>query len=338
MSPLVGSGMAIRIHGLGGPEVLRWERIPVPDPGPGEVLVRHEAIGLNFADTYRRTGFSPLPSLPAVIGVEAAGVIEAVGPKAAGKPSDVNCPNFQPGERVAYSYVLGAYCERRAIPADRLIRIPDAIDFETAAAAMLKGTTAWHLCRHTYRLKPGEPVLVHAAAGGMGMILSQWCKALGARVIGTVGSSEKARVAREHGSDHVILYEEEDFVERVHEITGGEGVPVVFDGVGATTFDGSLECLSRFGTMIALGNASGPVPPFNLLRLSAESLTVTRPSVMPHVRSREFLVAAAGQLFGHIEAGRIRVTIGQRFPLAEAVRAHRALESRRTWGCTVLLP
>lgn len=330
--------MAIRIHEPGGPEVLRWERIPVPDPGPGEVLVRHEAIGLNFADTYRRTGFRPVPSMPAVIGVEAAGIVEAVGPREAGTPSDINCPNFQPGERVAYGHVLGAYCERRVILADRLIRIPDAIDFETAAAAMLKGTTAWHLCRRACRLRAGEPVLVHAAAGGMGTILAQWCKALGATVIGTAGSSEKARVAREHGSDHVILYEEEDFVERVHEITGGEGVPVVFDGVGAATFDGSLECLSRFGMMIALGNASGAVPPFNLLRLSAKCLTVARPFVIPQVQRRENLVEAAGELFGHVEAGRIRITIGQRFPVAEAARAHRALESRRTWGCTVLLP
>lgn len=331
--------MAIRIHALGGPEVFRWERIPVPDPGPGEVLVRHEAIGLNFGDTYRRSGFRPVPALPAVIGVEAAGVVEAVGPRVAGAPSDLDCPNFQPGERVAYGHVLGAYCERRVVPADRLVHIPDAIDFETAAAVMLKGMAAWCLCRRLYPLRAGEPVLVHAAAGGMGMILSQWCRAQGATVIGTAGGSEKARAAREHGVDHIILYEEEDFVKRVHEITGGEGVPVVFDGVGAATFEGSLECLSRFGMMIALGNASGAVPPFNLLRLSTKCLTVARPAFMPQVlHRREDLVEAAGELIGHVEAGRIRVTIGQRFPLAEAARAHRALESRRTWGCTVLLP
>jgi NADPH2:quinone reductase len=329
--------MAIRIHGLGGPEVLRWERIPVPDPGPGEVLIRHEAIGLNFADIYRRNGFRPSPSMPAVIGVEAAGVVEVVGPGAEGTPSGVDSPDFQPGDRVAYVHALGAYCERRVIRADRLVRIPDSIHFETAAAAMLKGATAWYLCR-TCRPRAGEPVLVHAAAGGMGTVLSQWCRALGVPVIGTAGSVEKARVARQHGSDHVILYEEADFVERVHEITGGEGVQAVFDGVGASTFDDSLECLSCCGMMIALGNASGAVPPFDLLRLTAKSLTLARPSVVPHVQRRENLVEAAGELFGHVEAGRIRVPIGQRFPLAEAARAHRALESRRTWGCTVLLP
>ena len=337
----MGSGqtaMAIRIHRPGGPKVLRWERVPVPRPRPGEVLVRHEAIGLNYADTYRRSGFYPVSSLPAIIGVEAAGVVEAVGPGAAGAASGVDRPGFRPGERVAYGYVPGAYCERRVVPADRLVRIPGVIDSETAAAAMLKGTASWHLCRRICRPRVDEPVLVHAAAGGMGTILAQWCKALGATVIGTAGSSEKGRVAREHGCDHVILYEEEDFVERVREITGGEGVPVVFDGVGAATFDGSLKCLSRFGMMIVLGNASGAVPPFDLLRLSAGCLTVARPSIMPQVERREDLKEAAGELFRHVETGRIRVTIGQRFPLAEAAEAHRALAARRTRACTVLLP
>ena len=323
---------AIRIHELGGPEVLRWEEVALPDPGPGEVLVRHEAVGLNFIDTYHRSGLYPVPSLPTAIGMEAAGVVEAAGPPGGAGPS------FQPGDRVAYGFGLGGYCERRVMSTDQLVPVPDGVDSETAAAAMLKGMTSWYLCRRTYRLSAGETVLVHAAAGGVGTILGQWCKALGATVIGTVGSAEKGRVAREHGCDHVIFYKDEDFVKCVHDITGGEGVPVVFDGVGKATFDGSLECLARFGTMITFGNASGAVPPFNLLRLSAKGLTVARPSLHPYIERREDLEEAAGELFGHIEAGRIRLTIGQRFPLADAADAHRALESRSTQGCTVLVP
>ena len=235
--------MAIRAHRLGGPEVLRREEIEVPDPGPGEVLVRQKAVGLNYADTYHRRGLYPLPSIPAVrrpavVGVEAAGVVEAVGPRARDAKSADRSRVFRPGDRVAYCDVRGAYCVRRVVPANRLVRIPDGVDFEHAAAVMLKGVTAWYLCRRTYRLRADETVLVHAAAGGVGTILTQWCKALGATVIGTAGSVEKGRVAREHGCDHIVLYEEEDFVARVREITGGEGVPVVFDGVGAATFDG----------------------------------------------------------------------------------------------------
>ena len=324
--------MAIRIHALGGPEVLRWEEVAVPDPGPGEVLIRHDAVGLNFIDTYHRSGLYPVPSLPTAIGMEGAGVVEEVGPPGGAGPS------FEPGDRVAYGFGLGGYCERRVMPADQLVPIPDGVDSETAAAAMLKGMTSWYLCRRTYRLSEGETVLVHAAAGGVGTILSQWCKALGATVIGTAGSAEKGELAREHGCDHVILYKEEDFVERVHEITGGEGVPVVFDGVGKATFFASMDCLSRFGMMITFGNASGAVPPLNLLRLSAKGLSVARPSLKPYIERREDLEEAAGELLGHIQAGRIRLTVGQRFPLAEAAEAHRALESRRTLGCTVLLP
>ena len=324
--------MAIRIHGLGGPEMLRWEEVAIPDPGLGEVLVRHEAVGLNFIDTCHRSGLYPVPSLPTAIGMEGAGVVEEAGPPGGAGPT------FQPGDRVAYGFGLGAYCERRVMPVGQLVPIPDGVDSETAAAAMLKGMTSWYLCRRTYRLSEGETVLVHAAAGGVGTILSQWCKALGATVIGTAGSAEKGEVAREHGCDHVILYKEEDFVERVHEITGGEGVPVVFDGVGKATFDGSMECLGRFGMMITFGNASGAVPPLNLLRLSAKGLSVARPSLKPYIERREDLEEAAGELLGHIQAGRIRLTVGQRFPLAEAAEAHRALESRRTQGCTVLLP
>lgn len=324
--------MAVRVHELGGPEVLRWEEVALPDPGPGEVLVRHQAIGLNFIDTYHRSGLYPVPSLPTAIGMEGAGVVEAVG------PSGGSGPAFKPGDRVAYGFGLGSYSERRVMPTDQLVPIPDGVDSETAAAAMLKGMTSWYLCRRTYRLGAGETVLVHAAAGGVGTILCQWCKALGATVIGTVGSAEKAQVAREHGCDHVILYKEEDFVERVAEMTDGEGVPVVFDGVGKATFDGSMECLSRFGMMITFGNASGAVPPLNLLRLSAKGITVARPSLKPYIDRRPDLEEAAGELLGHIEAGRIRITVGQRFPLAEAAEAHRALESRQTQGCTILVP
>ena len=324
--------MANRIHELGGPEMLRWEQVPLPEPGPGEVLVRHEAVGLNFIDTYHRSGLYPVPSLPTVLGMEAAGVVEEAGPSAGDGPS------FQPGDRVAYGSVLGGYAERRVVPADQLVAMPNGVGYETAAAAMLKGMTSWYLCRRTYRVSAGETVLIHAAAGGVGTILGQWCKALGATVIGTAGNAEKGRVARAHGCDHVILYKEEDFVGRVREITGGEGVPVVFDGVGKATFEGSMECLARFGKMITFGNASGPVPPLNLLRLSAKGISVARPSLKPYIERREDLEEAAGELLGHIQAGRIRLSIGQRFPLSAAAEAHRALESRNTRGCTILVP
>ena len=261
-----------------------------------------------------------------------------MGPKDKDAASDDQGPDFQIGDRVGYSTVLGAYCKRRVIQSNRLFQIPGGLDFEYAAAAMLAGMTAWYLCRRTYPVKTGEPVLVHAAAGGVGSILSQWCKALNATVIGTVGSEEKASLARENGCDHVILYDEEDFVKRVDEITGGDGVPVVFDGVGATTFDDSLRCLCTFGTMIAFGNTSGAVMPLNLQRLMDKSLTVTYPSAMTHLAHRTDLVEAAAALFGYVVTGRIRVAIGQRYPLEEAAEAHKALESRQTLGSTVLIP
>ena len=302
------------------------------------MVVRQKVVGVNYADIYRRRGIYPLPSLPAVIGVEAAGVVETVGPGAGKAGFADDGPVLQPGDRVAYGCVQGAYCTRRVIPAHRLVRLPDGIDFETAAGAMLKGMTSWYLLRRTYPPSAGEHVLVHAAAGGVGTILTQWAKVLGATVIGTAGSMEKACLAREHGCDHVIRYEEEDFVERVHEITGGEGLSVIYDGVGAATFEGSLKCLSRFGTLVSFGNASGVVPPFSLLRLMDKCLTVTRTSVLVHVEHRADLEEAAGAVFGHLKTGRIRINIGQRFPLSDAAEAHRALESRQTLGCTVLLP
>ncbi len=329
---------AIRLHDLGGPETLRWEEIPVADPGLGEVLIRQEAIGLNYGDIYRRRGIRATASLPAVIGVEAAGVVEAVGPTAEDAESDHSGSSFQIGDRVGYCTELGAYCKRRVVPARRLIQIPNGLDFEYAAAAMLSGMTAWYLCRRTYHVMAGEPVLVHAAAGSVGTILSQWCKALNATVIGTVGSEAKARMARENGCDHVILYDEEDFVKRVEEITGGEGVPVVFDGVGAATFDDSLRCLRTFGTMIAFGNTSGAVMPLNLQRLMDKSLNLTYPSAMTHLAQRTDLIEAAAALFGYVVTGRIRIAIGQRFQLADAAAAHQALESRQTVGSTVLIP
>ena len=328
------STMAIRIHELGGPEVLRWESVEVGEPGPGEVLVRHLAVGLNFIDTYHRSGLYPVEPLPAVLGMEASGVVEALGPAAPGGGG----PTLEVGNRVAYGSVRGAYCERRVLPAGRLVKLPDAVEHETAASAMLKGLTSWYLARRLHAVCRGDTVLVHAAAGGVGTILCQWCKALGATVIGTVGSAEKARLAGESGCDHTINYTEEDFVERVREITGGHGVPVVYDGVGEATFDGSMECLARFGMMATFGNASGPVPPFNILRLSPKALTLARPTLGPFIDHREDLEEGAGELFGLIESGQMRITVGQRFPLAEAAMAQRALEARETKGCTVLVP
>jgi len=323
---------AVRIHETGGPEALRWEKIQLPPPSPGEVVIRHEAVGLNFIDTYLRSGLYPLGALPAVLGTEGAGVIEELGENTAGMPS------FEVGDRVAYGGVLGAYSERRIIAADRLVHLPPKVSAATAAVAVMKGMTAWYLCRRTYRVKPKEAVLVHAAAGGVGSILAQWCRLLGATVIGTAGSQSKAAFARRHGCHHVILYKDEDFVEKVRDLTQGAGVPVVFDGVGKDTFDGSLECLSRFGRLVTFGNASGLVPPFDLLRLSAKGLTIARPSLLPYIEARADLEEATGELFRHIEEGRIKLYTGQRFALKDVTRAHRALESRATEGCTLLLP
>jgi len=321
---------AIRIHEHGGPEVLRWEAVELGSPGPAQALVRVAAVGVNFIDTYHRTGLYPVP-LPSGLGMEGAGIVEAVGEGVA---------EVTPGQRVAWaSRPLGAYAERHLMPADRLVPLPEAVGFETAAAAMLKGLTAHYLLRRTYPLRAGETILFHAAAGGTGSLACRWAKHLGATVIGTVGSDAKVETARAAGCDHVIVTGREDFVARVREITGGAGVPVVYDSVGAATWPASLDCLRPMGTMVSFGNASGPVPPFPPLLLSEKgSLFLTRPSLPHYVARREDLLAAAAELFAVLTAGAVRVEVGQRFPLAEAARAHQALEARRTTGSTVLVP
>lgn len=319
---------AIRIHEHGGPEVLRWEEVEVGEPGAGEALLRHTAVGLNFIDTYHRSGLYPVAALPAVVGVEAAGRVEAVGEGVA---------EVAPGDRVAYATPMGAYAEARLIPAERLVKLPAGIEDGTAAAMMLKGLTAQYLLRSTFRVEAGMTVLIHAAAGGVGSILTQWAKALGAEVIGTVGSDEKAERARRLGCDHPIVYTREDFVARVREITGGEGVPVVYDGVGKATFDGSLGCLAPRGLMVSYGNASGAVPPVSILELSRRgSLYLTRPTLATYTAARAELMAAAEDLFAVVTRGDVEIPIGQRYPLAEAARAHRDLEGRRTTGSTLL--
>ena len=321
---------AIRIHQTGGPEVLCWEEVDVPAPAAGEVTVRHHAVGLNFIDTYHRTGLYPLP-LPAGIGLEGAGVVEAVGD---------GVTEVKVGDRVAYAGgPVGAYSEVRNIPAHRLLRLPDAIPFNTAAAMMLQGLTAAYLLRRTYRVQPGDAVLIHAAAGGVGLIACQWAKALGATVIGTVGSPAKAELARAHGCDHVINYSTENFTQRVREITGGEGVPVVYDGVGKDTFMGSLDSLRPLGMLVTYGNASGPVPPFDLLLLSQKgSLFVTRPTIVHYTAKRADLEALGTELFDVVGSGKVRIEVNQTYALKDAAQAHRDLEARKTTGSTILLP
>ena len=314
----------------GGPEVLEYESYEPAAPGPGEALVRQAAIGLNFIDVYHRTGLYPV-NPPFTPGLEGAGTVEAVGP-------DVT--DLAPGQRVAYAGgPMGAYADLRVMPAAVLVPLPDAISFETAAAMMLKGITAQYLLRQTYVVKAGDPLLYHAAAGGVGLIVGQWAKHLGAVTIGTVGSPEKAELARAHGYDHVIDYKREDFVARVKEITRGEGLPVVYDGVGKDTFLRSLDCLRPCGLGVNFGNASGPVENFNLGMLSAKgSLFVTRPTMMTYTRTRELLLASTKDLFDVVASGAVRIEIHQRFPLAEAADAHRALEGRATTGSTLLIP
>ncbi|HHN73580.1 MAG TPA: quinone oxidoreductase [Thermopetrobacter sp.] len=319
----------VRIHETGGPEVLKVEEAPVPAPGPGEVLIRHHAIGLNFIDTYHRSGLYPLP-LPAVPGLEGAGTVEAVG---------TGVTTLAPGDRVAYGAgPPGAYAEYRVIPAGRVARLPAEIDFETAAAMMLKGLTAWYLLRETFRVKAGDAILFLPAAGGVGLIAGQWAKALGAVTIGACAAA-KAEKARAHGYDHVIAYDVEDMAARVREITNGRGVDVVYDGVGAATFTASLDSLRKRGLMVSFGNASGPVTGVNLGILAEKgSLYLTRPVLMHYVEGDDDLARACGELFAMVTSGKVRISVDQRYPLAEAARAHADLEARRTTGQTVLIP
>jgi NADPH2:quinone reductase len=320
---------AIRFHKPGGPEVLVWEEVGLVKPGPGEARIRHTAVGLNFVDIYNRSGLYPV-QLPSGLGSEAAGVVEEVGP---------GVTDIKPGDRVAYgSSPLGAYAEVRLIPADRLLKLPDSIDDRTAAAMMLKGLTAQYLVRQTYRVKAGDTILLHAAAGGVGLILSQWAKHLGATVIGTVGSDEKAKLARDHGCAHTIVYTREDFVKRVEEITGGKKVPVVYDSVGKDTFLKSLDCLAPLGVVALFGQSSGAVEPLNLGLLAQKgSLYVTRPTLNTYGAKRENLVAMAKELFEVVQSGAVKIEVRQTYPLKDAAKAHADLAARKTTGSTLLL-
>ena len=321
---------AIRIHQTGGPEVLRWEEVTLPDLQPNEARVRHEAVGVNFIDIYHRSGLYPLP-LPSGIGMEGAGVVEAVG-------SAVT--ELKPGDRVAYAGgPAGAYAEVRNMPVAPLVKLPDAIDFRTGAAMMLQGMTAQYLLRRTYKVQAGDTILIHAAAGGVGLLVCQWARALGATVIGTVSSDEKAALAKAHGCDHPIVYTRENFVERVKAITGGAGVPVVYDSIGKDTFQGSLDCLRPMGLMVTFGNASGPVPPVDTLELSRRgSLFLTRPTLFTYIAKRQDLLDISADLFDVVVAGKVKVAVNQTYPLKEAARAQEDLAARRTTGSTVLLP
>jgi NADPH2:quinone reductase len=321
---------AIRIHAHGGPEVLHWEAVPASEPGPGEVLIRQTAIGLNFIDVYERTGLYP-GALPSGLGREGAGVVGAAGPRARG---------LAVGDRVAYvSGQPGAYAQERVMPADRVVKVPDGVSDRLAAAAMLKGLTAWFLLRRTHRVGRGDAVVVHAAAGGVGLILAQWAHHLGARVIGVVGSDAKAEIARAHGCHHALVLGRDDLAARVRELTDGAGARVVYDSVGKDTFFASLDCLRPLGLMVSYGNASGPVPPIAPLELSKRgSLFLTRPTLFHYIARRADLERGARELFGVIGSGAVRIEIGQGYALQDVAQAHRDLEARRTIGSTVLIP
>ena len=321
---------AIKIHEHGGPEVLKWEDVEVGEPGPGEVFVRHTAIGRNFVDTYHRTGQMKHPvTFPMILGVQGVGVVEATGPDAG---------SLKTGDRVSYSGLQGSYSEARLAHADRLIVLPDDISDELAAAAFLRTLTAEYLLRRLHKVEPGETILVHAAAGGAGQIICQWAKALGAVVIGTVGSDEKAELVKGLGVDHAIVYTRDDFAGKVMEITGGRGVPVVYDSVGRDTFMGSLDCLSPMGHAINYGTASGQVEPFPLQNLHKKSLTVTRPTLATYIASREDLEKASDTVFGVLRDGTVKVDISRRYALADTAQAHADLESRNTTGAMILEP
>ena len=320
---------AIRIHAPGGPEVMKWEPVPRPEPGPGEALVKQEAVGLNYIDVYFRSGLYKAPTMPLIIGQEGAGTVTAVGQ---------GVTTVKPGNRVAYAGALGGYATERVISADRLVKLPDSIDFKTAAAMMLQGMTAQYLVRRTHAVKPGETIVVHAAAGGVGLILCQWAKHLGATVIGVVSTEQKAELARGHGAAHTVVGHA-NLVAEVKRITGGAMVPVVYDSVGKDTWNTSLDCLAPLGLMVSYGNASGPVPPVDISILSAKgSLYVTRPNLATYTAKRADLEKVAGELFDVVGSGVVKIEVNQTFPLKEAAAAHIALESRKTTGSTVLLP
>jgi len=320
---------AIRFHATGGPEVLQFEDVDTPKPGPGQILLRHEAIGINFIETYQRSGLYPV-KLPAIPGGEAAGVVEAVGE---------GVTRFKVGDRAASASAGGAYAEASLVQENRAVAIPEAISAQVAAAILLKGMTTEAFIRRTYPVKAGEQVLVHAAVGGVGQIMTQWLKAIGAEVIATVGSEDKAAKARALGADHVILYREQDVAAEVKRITGGKGVPVAYDSVGKDTFEGTLASLARRGLFVSFGNASGPVPPFPPARLAAGgSLYLTRPTLFDYVATPQELDESAGLVFGMVASGKIDIEIGQTFALADARKAHEALESRSTVGASLLIP
>lgn len=320
---------AVRFHKTGAPEVLQLEDVPAGEPGQSQVRIRHTAIGVNFIDTYQRSGLYPMP-LPATAGNEGAGVVEQVG-------SGVT--TLKVGDRVAYTGLVGSYCTERVVPAERMVKVPEGISDEQAASMMLKGMTVQYLIHTTYAVKKGDTVLWHAAAGGVGTIACQWLKALGATVIGTVGSAEKAKLARAHGADHVIDYTKENFAERVKEITGGRKVPVVYDSVGKSTWEGSLDCLQPLGTWVLFGSASGAVPPLNTQLLAQKgSLYMTRPTLVTYVAKREDLEARSKSLFDIVKSGKVKIEISARYKLADAARCHADLEGRKTTGSVILLP
>ncbi len=322
---------AVRMHAAGGPDVLHWDEVELGAPGPGQVQVKHAAVGLNFIDCYHRSGLYPMPEPPLTLGLEGAGVVEAVGE---------GVTEVALGDRVAYAAPpVGAYAEARNMPATMLVQIPDGVSDEQAAAMMLQGMTAEYLLRRTYRVKAGDTILFHAAAGGVGLIACQWAKHLGATVIGTVGSDAKAELAKAHCCDHPIVYSREDFVARVKEITDGKGVPVVYDSVGKDTFDKSLDCLAPLGLVALFGQSSGPVPDFNLGLLVAKgAVYVTRPTLMVYNATREATLASAEALFDVVSGGQVKIEINQRYALEDAAQAHRDLEARKTTGSTILLP
>ena len=320
---------AMRFHKQGGPEVMQYDDVQVGDPGPGQVRIRHTAVGVNFVDVYQRSGLYPM-QLPMVAGNEAAGVVDAVGQ---------GVTELKAGDRVAYTGLPGSYCDLRIVPADRMVKLPQGISDEQAASMMLKGLTVHYLIHTTYPVKKGETVLWHAAAGGVGLIACQWLKALGVTVIGTAGSDEKCSLAKAHGAEHVINYSRENFVERVKSITGGKGLPVVYDAVGKTTWEGSLDCLRPRGLMVSFGNASGAVAPVNIGILQTKgSLYLTRPTLATHIASRADLVERASSLFDMVKSGKVKIETTQRYKLADAAQAHRDLEGRKTTGSIVLQP